>query len=251
MAIRAILFDLFDTLIDLQLESLPSIQIDGRKYRETYRLLHQAIVERAPVEFEAFAEALAQIDREFRDERYKLGREVPTHERFSVLGRRLGILDPDLPGELTRIHMDALSSTARFVSHHREVLGELRGRVRLALVSNFSHAATARALLDQAGLSSLLDPIVISEEVGYRKPRPEIFRAALEQLGVDPSEALHVGDTLVADIDGAASLGIASVWLTRRVSDPQRTLAGHPGSRPTHVIGDLRELATILDADAT
>ncbi|MFQ5697096.1 MAG: HAD family hydrolase [Myxococcota bacterium] len=251
MPTRAILFDLFDTLIDLPLEHLPSIQINGRSYRSTYRRLHQAIVQRAPIGFEAFAQALARVDRELRDARYAEGREVPTRERFRELARSLGLEDPDLPDELTRIHMDALRATARLVPHHRQVLADLRGRVRLALVSNFSHAATARALLDQARLAELLDPIVISEEVGYRKPRPEIFRSALERLALDPHEALHVGDRLVADIDGAAALGIGGVWLTRRVADPGGSLARYSGARPLHVIGDLRELGAILDAEPT
>ncbi len=54
--------------------------------------------------------------------------------------------------------------------------------------------------------------VTISESVGVRKPRPEIFRHALEALGVEPEETVHVGDNLDADIRGASLLGMRPIW---------------------------------------
>jgi putative hydrolase of the HAD superfamily len=65
--------------------------------------------------------------------------------------------------------------------------------------------------LTAMGLLERLDAIVFSSEVGVRKPRPEIFYRALDELGVEPGRALFVGDRLEADIKGAAELGMTTV----------------------------------------
>src|SRR4051794_31566986 len=65
--------------------------------------------------------------------------------------------------------------------------------------------------IDAAGLTELLDAIVISSEVGLRKPDPAIFRLALDELAVDPPDAMFVGDRLDTDVQGAANLGMTTV----------------------------------------
>ena len=115
------------------------------------------------------------------------------------------------------------------------------------MCSNFSHSETALGLLDEHQLRSHLDAVAISETVGLRKPRPEIFAAVLEDLGADPAEVLHIGDSLRADVAGAAALGIRTVWLTRRVREPERLLREHDGPAPDWQIEDLAELPAVLD----
>ena len=246
MPLRAVLFDLFDTLVDLYLENLPPVEIAGKTVRQTTPALHAAIAARAEIDFDTFSAALAAVDAELRREREGQGRELPTLERFGALVRRLGIDDPELPQVLTETHMGAIRGQARSVPHHAEVLAELGRDYKLGVCSNFSHTPTAVRVLDEAGLLGHLDCVAISEEVGYRKPRPEIFRACLERLGVAAEQTAHVGDQLGADVQGAAELGIRTVWLTRRVRDPERALARHPGARPSFVVADLAELPGLL-----
>ncbi len=64
--------------------------------------------------------------------------------------------------------------------------------LKLAVVSNFD--TRLRPLLDALELSPLFDTIVVSAEVGAEKPNPLLFETACSQLGIDPEEALHVGD---------------------------------------------------------
>ncbi len=242
MPVRAILFDLFDTLVDLYIERLPEVELAGRRVRYTTAALHAEIMKRADVDFETFARALATVDRELRAEREAVGRELPTLERFTVLSERLRLADPTLPEALTRVHMGKLREHARAFPHHAEVLVALRADYRIGICSNFSHAPTAHAILEEAGLLPCLDFVGISEQVGFRKPRPEIFRACLDALGVAPGETLHVGDRLAEDVLGARASGLRSCWITRRVQDPARALAEHTGAPPDAVIADLREL---------
>jgi HAD superfamily hydrolase (TIGR01549 family) len=247
VAIRAVSLDLFDTLVDMHMDRLPSVEIAGRLTPSTYGLLHEASVQWHGLEFERFAAELGRIDRELRKAYFTEHRELPTLERFLAFGRQIGTPEPAMAETLTRTHMAAIRERVTYLAHHDALLARLRGRVRLAVCSNFSHTETARFVLERARLLRHFDPVVISEEVGIRKPRAEIFEAVLERLGAAPGEVIHVGDSLSADVAGAAALGMRTAWLTRRVGDPEAALREYEGPRPDHVIEDLADLERLLD----
>lgn len=85
--------------------------------------------------------------------------------------------------------------------------------VKLAVVSNFD--IRLRKLLKDLNIVDLFDAVIVSSEVGYEKPDPGIFKAALDQLEVEPSRAIHIGDDEKADKYGAAVMGI-ECWLWGR-----------------------------------
>jgi FMN phosphatase YigB (HAD superfamily) len=78
---------------------------------------------------------------------------------------------------------------------------------------------------------------VLSSEVGWEKPHPRIFAAALALVGVPAAEALHVGDNYQQDVVGARQAGMYAVWLRRR----GKQTADCP------VISSLSELVPIID----
>lgn len=248
MTVRGISFDLFDTLVDLHWETLPRDEHNGRRLPASARVMHERLRRSADVAWEAFLEALAAGGRAFDETHYAQHREVPTQLRFTDLLRRLRIEEPALADELTLLHMATLRRGVAVLEHHREVLETLRRELRLGLCSNFSHSETALAVLDQAGLRERLDPqaLVVSDAFGLRKPRAEIFAEVVKRMGTAPEETLHVGDSLRADIAGAAAAGLRTVWITRRVPDVGRALAEHTGPPPDHVIADLRELPALV-----
>jgi len=228
------------------MDRLPLVEIGGRRIPSTYGLLHDASVHWHGLDFETFAAELGKVDQDFRAALRHEHREVATLERFRTFARRIGQPGDDLPRALTDAHMGELRRHLTFHPHHAAVLERLRGRVRLAVCSNFSHSETARAVLADAGLLTHFDGVVISMDVGIRKPRPEIFHAALESLGASPEETLHVGDNLEADVAGAAALGMRTVWITRRVGDPDAAIEAYGGARPSHAITDLAELEGLI-----
>ncbi len=248
MAIRAVVFDLFDTLVDLSMRNLPRVEIGGRSVPSTAGVLHEVVADHSEIDFEHFIEALAEVDRAFREVRYARGLELPTLERFEAVIDRLGIDAPELPGVLTETHMGMIRKQVSVPENNKKVLDDLARRVRLGLCSNFSHSAMALGLLDDYGFRAHLDALVISDAIGIRKPRAEIFEAVLGELGVAPQETLHVGDSLSADIGGAAPLGIRTAWITRCIADREAALRAHEGPSPDHVIADLAEIEGLLDA---
>jgi putative hydrolase of the HAD superfamily len=90
-------------------------------------------------------------------------------------------------------------------------LGEL-GLI-LGLISNVDRDITP--LYQELGLSVWLQVVVTSQEVGFNKPRPEIFQEALKQAGVKPSEAIYVGDQYQIDVVGANEAGMRGILLDR------------------------------------
>jgi FMN phosphatase YigB (HAD superfamily) len=246
MRVRALSFDLFDTLVDLPMTALPRVEIAGRSIPTTAGALHAAFAARHAIGFEPFTTALREVDREWRETFWEQGRELPTVERFEKLLERLAIRDATLPAILTEVHMGLLAGLARAPEHHAPLLDRLGASLRLGLCSNFSHSPTALAILDEADLRARLHAIVISHDHGLRKPRPEIFESLLDALGASAEEVVHVGDNLDADVAGAAALGMRTAWVTRCVADPAAALARYTGPRPTWTIGDLAELEAIV-----
>jgi putative hydrolase of the HAD superfamily len=95
--------------------------------------------------------------------------------------------------------------------HRRKyALTRLAERFRLGVVSNGS-GATQRAKLRALALEPLFDPIVISEEVGVRKPDARIFGLAVAGWKVPLENVLFVGDDPVSDIEGAKAAGLRAL----------------------------------------
>ncbi|KAK1260933.1 hypothetical protein QJS04_geneDACA013387 [Acorus gramineus] len=86
----------------------------------------------------------------------------------------------------------------------------MHSAVKLAVISNFD--TRLRKLLKDLNVAHLFDAIIISSEVGYEKPAAEIFRAALDEIDIEGSKAIHVGDDQEADKMGANAVGI-DCWL--------------------------------------
>jgi len=114
-------------------------------------------------------------------------------------------------------------------------LAELRKRgLTLVVASNWD--CSLPDWLKPAGITELVDGVVTSAEVGAPKPNPRVFERALAIAGVAPSEALHVGDKVDNDIQGAAAAGVRAI-LVQREGDPP---AGVESVR------SLRELPALL-----
>lgn len=247
--IRGIVFDLFDTLVDQNHDRLAPVTVEGIRIGATTPALHAVATESFDVGLSlvAFAERLAEVDRSLRPETIDLGLELSTLDRFTALGTRLGQTDVLAFGAaLTDVHMGVLHDAVTVPSHHEAVLTSLSVEYQLGVCSNFTHAATARAILRDAAFEGFMSAIVISEEVGIRKPRREIFQAVVDRLGLDANEILHVGDNLAADVAGAAALGMRTVWLTRCVADPERAMKDYPGPRPDFALEDLLDLPVLV-----
>ena len=111
---------------------------------------------------------------------------------------------------------------------------------RLGLISNrWSGAALLRRELDACNLGRVFDCLAVSSDIGWLKPHPEIYYAALRALGAEPGETVMVGDSLRTDIAGAKLLGMRAVW--KRNGRREQPATG-PAIPPDATIDDLWEL---------
>jgi HAD superfamily hydrolase (TIGR01509 family) len=130
---------------------------------------------------------------------------------YEELLAELGVADPedfiDREHEVWRAQYGVLSMAPALLETLRE-----RG-LKTGLVANAwpDPPRVLRADAEALGLAPLLDAMVWAAEAGARKPDPAIFLRACDELGVAPEAALHVGDDLVADVQGAAAVGMTTV----------------------------------------
>ena len=94
------------------------------------------------------------------------------------------------------------------------VLSALKQNMMVGLVSNFDHPPHVRRVLSDHKLEKCFDTVIISSEVGVKKPNPAIFNFGLEQTGLAPDHMLYVGDTQ-EDVTGAIAAGIRPIFLAR------------------------------------
>ena len=114
-------------------------------------------------------------------------------------------------------------------------LDELRERgVTLVIASNWD--CSLPDWLAPTGIMELVDGVVTSAEVGAAKPEERVFQRALSVAGAEPGEALHAGDTVGNDVEGAAAAGIRAVLVQREGEPPAGVTA----------IRSLRELPALL-----
>ena len=242
----AVLFDLFDTLVLLDRSRLPEVHVNGTVRRTTAGHLHRAFQPFAPgLTLAEFVDALFWSWQEAERLRGLSHREVTAPERFGMMFARLGLGGGMVPPEalqmLLATHMKELSKAVVFPEHHAGLLRSLKKRHKLAVVSNFDYTPMARHVLEREGVADLFETVVVSDEVGWRKPKPVIFELALERLGTAPGDALFVGDRADIDVAGAQGVGMAAAWINRDGSAlPEGVQA------PEFEIRDLAELEGIL-----
>jgi FMN phosphatase YigB (HAD superfamily) len=215
---RAILFDLFGTVALFRQEKLPIFDWEGKSSRSTMGKLRAVVEQSVPsVPFSQFFAAHTQVSRELGEMRMREMREFSSMYRFAMILARVGLGDSPSTQEIARSlslsHMQLLAEATDIPSDHRLFLADTQQRYHVALVSNFDHAATARHILDRDGAAEYFEQIVISDEHGWRKPHPRIFTDTLATLGVEPQEALFVGDSPYDDLRGASGVGMDVAWV--------------------------------------
>ena len=139
------------------------------------------------------------------------GEELTLEEVYAHALSKLGI--PEEEETLGMIHdLFRRHFKTTFYPCTEEVLEELSNRYRLALLSN-TMSDTPRTVLQQTGLIDHFEVVVCSRDLGIRKPNPQIFDYVLGMLGVESGEAVHVGDSVEADMEGASESGVTAIWI--------------------------------------
>jgi HAD superfamily hydrolase (TIGR01509 family) len=165
---------------------------------------------------EAALMAIGRPDNGFT-ERYRgvvLERAGPGDDYGDLLRELLGELSAEEIDRFVDAEHEVWRTAHAVLGSARALLEALRSRgLKTGIVANSwpEPARLLRADVAAFGLGDLVDVCVFSSEAGASKPEPAIFLRALDELGVDPLDAMFVGDRLVADVQGAANVGMTTV----------------------------------------
>ena len=206
--ITAIGFDLFNTLI------IAEPHILGEAMRRLINSLRQSGL---ALDNEQFKKSYKEAALGFIEKAQKDGRE--THNRFWI-SAALQSQGYDIFPDDARIakavdtYFSAFFLHCHLIPGTKEMLSILRNIYRLGLLTNFTHGPAAREIIDTLGLNPFFDVVLISGELGFRKPHPLVFRQLIEHLGVEKDQILYVGDDPEPDITGAQKAGLQPVLTT-------------------------------------
>lgn len=140
---------------------------------------------------------------------------------ITLMLSRLGIRDPSLSLEVYRVFVNAIASGLVLDNDAVSVLDYLRSKgLRLGILSNMGSYDIVLSVLRRDKLMEYFDVIVASQMIGWKKPSSSIYEYALKLMGVEASEAVHVGDDPIADVMGAKKAGLKVIHKPRPDTPP-------------------------------
>jgi len=244
---KAVVIDLFDTLVTWNPDGLPMVEWRGRAMRSTTPLLFPALQTALGERFDrdAFMDAHASVYNKIATERAGGDAlEVTCLERFVRTLKHLGLDEKEvapLAENLRKTHMGRVREVTKAPPARIEAMKKIAKHLRVGLISNFDDSETGHLIMADTGIRDLFDAIIISADTGYRKPNPLIFKQILGMMRLEPADILFVGDTPHDDVLGSKNVGMHTAWIrTRNRELPEDVPA------PDIVIADLAELPVRL-----
>lgn len=148
-------------------------------------------------------------------------------------------LAPDMAAVYLRGRIDGLA----LLDHAVELVQAVARQARLGMITN-GGSSEQRLKITTVGLDRFFPQPLISDEVGVQKPDPAIFERALTTLKVVASDAVYIGNSFVNDVEGAAAVGMDTIWLDHHGSGPPPGAA----TTPTLTTASLRTVRDFLGA---
>ena len=167
----------------------------------------------------------------------KLSREVLRNNRFLETFKRLRVQDDVLANEVSKFYIANCPLKTNLIPHTNEILAYLNEHYQLHIITN-GFADSQHIKLNTTGLKKYFNHIIISEEVGYKKPSRKVFEHAVKLVNGKVENSLMIGDNLRVDIGGAAGAGMDQVYYNPKNSIHRKKV--------TYQISCLSELRTLL-----
>jgi HAD superfamily hydrolase (TIGR01509 family) len=229
-SIKAVLFDIDDTLFDRNLAQSIILESIVKKLPNVFQYL----------KMEQILEAFLESDR-LTVAAFNAG--APSEGLRNARSRHfLSLLDiqEDCAGIITDIYVNEYPSIKASIEGAVSLVIESSRRFKVGAVSNGLPDVQYRKL-ETLGLRDVFAYIVLSEEIGIRKPDPEIFRRAADLLGVPRSACLYIGDSYDSDIVGAKAAGMSTCWFCRDALYPENAIV-----HTDYAVSSLEKLQRIL-----
>jgi HAD superfamily hydrolase (TIGR01549 family) len=210
VTLKAVMLDYIGTLVEPINYTLEASETN----------LHKALCEAGlKTNKEQFLEAYKTAHEKQRVTRYEQLREVTNavwvSEALNTAGCNVSQNDLRLKTGLNVFFQDFINSL-QLRQDAKRLLKKASELGKVGLVSNFTYAPVIYASLRKLGLNNFFNAVVVSEQIGWRKPHKIIFDQALRALHVTAEEAVYVGDSPLEDIYGAKKAGLKVVFVSSR-----------------------------------
>lgn len=231
MTIKAITFDLWDTLIDDDSDEAKRKAKGLRsKKQERRHLVWQALNAIQPVDPALVDLAYNTADAAFNTVWHDQHITWEIADRLNVLLKGMGrTLPDDVFARIVREHEEMeVKIFPDVIPGAKQALEALAGRYKLCIVSDaiVSPGRCLRDLLELHGLKQFFTGFAFSDEVGYSKPHRAMFDSAAKQMGCAIPEMIHIGDRDHNDVKGPQALGMKAIlFIAKRAVDKDRTTA--------------------------
>lgn len=173
----------------------------------------------------------------------KMKEIVPDYQKQAWIRglKQIGIDDEAFGRELAEMFPKERRNHPYIYEETFEVLDKLKGNYQLILLTNGSPSLQQIKLTISPQIPGYFDHIVVSGAFGKGKPDASLFKHVLDLSGIQPDEALMVGDNLMTDILGSSRLGMKNIWINRE------NKASSDEVKPTYEIDNLNGLFPILE----
>src|SRR6266850_421545 len=208
MNYTTLIFDAFDTVVHINESKLPTYKVNGKTVPTTAPAAHDAYTQLfRKLNFDVFYAAFSQSYNQISTQRRAYLKEIPSQQRFKIMLDLLGHPPAEITDEvieiITKAHMAQLQEAFEVRRETVEVLEWSKARYRTAMISNFAYAPALYDALDRFGIRSAFETIIVSVEVGWCKPHRVIFQQTFDRMGIQPAEALFIGDQIYVDVYGS------------------------------------------------
>lgn len=232
MTLTVIGFDLFGTLI----------QAKG-DHAVCLKSVHRELTEHGiKIPIDLFLETYHEVHANNRVLRTVINKEISNRIEICEILKRFGYnIDANSP-----LIQDAVTAyfsvwTVSTLKGVETTLKSLFNRFKIGLITNFTDSTYVYKCLKNLHLLDLFDYVVISEEIGWRKPNSRIFQKLLHLSMAEADQVLFVGDDVNSDIAGAKDLGIKSVLLAKESNRKAEYLV-----QPDFIISSINELNEVI-----
>ena len=242
MDIRALLFDINSTLIDIETDERMEEIYRAIGHFLTYQGISLHRGELCDLYFQIMKEQFERSTEKYPEfDVVEVWREV-LHREGSGYTRALppGKLE-QLPLLLAELQRGISRKRLRSFPQAKEVVSQLKQHYPLAAVSD-AQSAYAVPEIRAVGLYEYLDPIIVSGDYGYRKPDERLFQHALDKLKVLPEHAIFIGNDRYRDIFGAQQLKMKTILFC-----PIPAVAQLNEAVPDYIIGQFSDLPKAID----
>ena len=207
MSCKAVIFDYIGTLVNCR-----NYSMDASKLK-----LHSALVaEGFYVEKDSFLDAYDLAHNKYRKVRYEQLREVTNAvwvaEALENLGFKVKVDDCRVKAALNVFFQDFID-TLELREGAKKLIKQAQQNAKVGLISNFTYAPVIYKSLRKLGINESFNAVVVSDEVGWRKPSCQIFQEALNRLQIHADEAVYVGDSPIEDVKGAKQAGLKTIFV--------------------------------------